>query len=512
MQQIELNSSQKTTKFDLLSREDLIQKNTILEDELARAIREIYELRNQRITDEQLQFLMAENIESLQQTVFGRKSERYKKPAKRDDDDGAVKKEKKPRVKKLSERYPNIPVRTETITMNPVPCCADCQKPMIDSGLRDTTEQLTVIPKKYEIIEQERVIYSCSCHGALVTTPAPERIIPGSSYSDEMITDAALSKYCDLIPMNRYVAMADRAGLIGLPANSIIETTHGFADFVSPVYTLIKQGILAARVLKADETPHHMLEGDEKKSWYLWGFSTELLCYLECRDTRSGDIASDILVKAKCAVLVSDVYTGYGKAIRIANEFRQLSNMSLILPSHCNAHARRGFFKMWSKYKEAEFYLDHYHEIYELNSKSKGQPPPIVLALREQMRPRFEAMKQRAMEELSSYSLKGKYAKALKYFLKNYSTLTYFLSDADVPIDNNAQERNLRSHVVGRKTWYGTHSKRGALTAAILFSIIETCKLVGVNPREYFKALVADLHAGIAAYTPNEFKNRIRTQ
>lgn len=204
--------------------------------------------------------------------------------------------------------------------------------------------------------------------------------------------------------------------------------------------------------------------------------------------------------------MVSDVYTGYGKAIRIANELRQQSTMRLIVPAHCNAHARRNFFKMWPKYKEAEFYLDHYHEIYQLNSKSKGQPPPIVLELREQMRQHFEAMKAKAMEELGQYSLKGKYARALKYFLKNYNTLTFFLTDIEVPIDNNAQERNLRSHVVGRKTWYGTHSKRGALTAAILFSIVETCKLNQVNPRQYFQELVKDMLAGTKPYTPVDFK------
>ena len=62
MQQIELKSSQKTTRFDLLSREDLVQKYTIVEGELARAIREIYELRGQRIADEQLQLIMSENM------------------------------------------------------------------------------------------------------------------------------------------------------------------------------------------------------------------------------------------------------------------------------------------------------------------------------------------------------------------------------------------------------------------------------------------------------------------
>lgn len=506
MEKFKADFAAKMTKFECWSKEQLIQRNTVLEIELRQLIQDLYELRHEKITDEQLRFVMNDQINALTQTIYGRKSERYKKPVKKDDNDGSPKAPPKPRVKQLSERYPNLPIRTEIIAMDPLPSCEACNKAMFDTGMREESEQLNVIPRKHEIINKSRVIYGCHCHSALVTSPAPARIIEGSSYSDEMITDVALSKYCDLIPMNRYVAMASRAGLVDLPANSLIETTHSFADFVSPVYTLIRQGILDARVLKADETPHRMLEGDDKKNWYLWGFSTENLCFLECRNTRSGDIASDILGRSRCEVLMSDVYAGYAKAIRIANEARQAEHLVLIKTAHCNSHARRGFFKMWPKYKEAEFYLEHYHEIYQLNSKSKGQPPPLVLALREQMRPRFEAMKSKAMEELAHYSLKGNYAKALKYFLKNYDTLTYFLTDAEVPIDNNAQERNLRTHVVGRKTWYGTHSKRGALTAAILFTIIETCKLNQVNPREYFKDLVKDVLAGAKPYTPEYYK------
>lgn len=307
MEQTGFDSNTKKTKLQTLTKEQLIERNTVLEFELAQLVKELYELRNQKITDEQLRFILTEQIDSLNDSIYGKKSERYKKPVKKsygDDDDGST---KKPRVKKPSERYPNIPIRTQLVSLDPPPACSDCNKAMFDSGMRESSEQLNVIPKKYEIIEQSRVIYGCSCHSGLVTTPAPVRIIEGSSYSDEMITDVALSKYCDLIPINRYVAMAGRAGIKDLPANSLIETTHAFADFVSPVYTLIKQGVLNSRVLKADETPHRMLEGDDKDRWYLWGFSTDLLCYLECRDTRSGDIASDILIKSKCEVLVSSV-------------------------------------------------------------------------------------------------------------------------------------------------------------------------------------------------------------
>jgi transposase len=377
--------------------------------------------------------------------------------------------------------------------------------------MTEDSEQLTVIPKKYEITLLMRTKFRCSCQGAVVTAAAPARIIPGSTYSDEMIVDVALSKYCDLIPMERYSAMASRGGLMDLPPQSLIELTHSFSDFVAPIYTRIKNDVLASRVLHADETPHRMLEGSDKKSWYLWGFSTQDSSFLECRDTRSGDVASDVLIKSKCEVLVTDVYSGYGKATREVNGERIKTEKTPIKSAYCNAHARRYFHKAWPHYKEAQYYLDQYHEIYLLEALARGQPPPQVLELRAQMRVLLEDMQIRAQDELTSYPRNGKYGKALRYFIDNFAGLTLFLTDPEVPIDNNLQERLLRNHVVGRKTWYGTHSERGALTAAILFTLVETCKLNGVNPREYFARLVVDLHAGLTPRTPVEFKQAALT-
>ena len=490
--------SEKVASFD-----ELAEKNIILEAELERVLRELYKLRNIQISDAQLHLLMQEQVEALRQAEFGASSERYKKPKKKERPTEPA----KPRVKKPSERYPNIPVHEVLIEQNPVPSCPCCSRAMVDSGLTEDAEQLTVIPKKYEILLQKRVKYRCSCHGSLVTAAAPARILPGSSYSDEMILDVALSKYCDLIPMERYAAMAGRGGLPELPPQSLIELTHGLANFLLPAYELIKDGVLSSRVLHADETPHRMLEGSSKKNWYLWGFSTAEHCFFECHSTRSGDVASSVLLGGKCEILVTDVYSGYGKAIGIVNKKRLQSGVPPIQNANCNAHARRYFFKCYPGYKEAEFYLDHYHEIYQLNDKAKGLSPPEILELRSQMKPRFEAMKKQAERELASYSLQGKYGKALRYFLENYDELTLFLADPRVPMDNNSQEQLLRSHVVGRKTWYGTHSKQGAQTAAILFTLVETCKLCDVNPREYFDTIVSDLLAGHQPCTPSQLRN-----
>lgn len=501
MEQVEFGKVEKSTKFDRFNRDELINQNQALETELSSALKEIYRLKNQHLSEAQLNLALQEHLGELNQALYGSSSERYKKPAKPKEEKPA-----KPRIKKPSERYPNIPVREVLIALDVVPQCDACGKEMRDSGMTEESEQLTVIPKKFEIVRNQRVVYTCTCHSCMKTAPAAPRILEGSTYSDEMIMDVSLSKYCDLIPMERYVQMAKRGGLMDLPPNTLIDLTHKFAFFVKEVYRKIGDGVLQARVLRADETPHKMLEGSEKKSWYLWGFSTDTLCFLECHDTRSGDVASNILLKSKCEVLVTDVYAGYSKGTRIANIEREKLKLAQIISAYCNSHARRNFFKTKENYPEAFFYLDHYHEIYQLNSQSKGKPPNEVLELRAKMKPHFEAMRDRAMEELPRYPKGNKYEKALSYLLNNYEGFTKFLKDPDIPIDNNAQERLLRSHVVGRKTWYGTHSEQGAETAAILFSIVETCKLNGVNPREYFSDLVAMILNRKEALTPVQWK------
>jgi len=106
----------------------------------------------------------------------------------------------------------------------------------------------------------------------------------------------------------------------------------------------------------------------------------------------------------------------------------------------------------------------------------------------------------------NSYSSKSSLVKGINYFLKNFEALTYFLKHEDIPIDNNSQERLMRAPVVGRKTWYGTHSRRGAETNAVLFSIVESCKINKINPREYFKDIVHAIHEKRRIFTPGEYK------
>lgn len=495
--------------------EKLINDYISLKNNLDLIKKENEELRliNKELEDKVI-IINNQNIK-LRNKLFGKSSEKSNKNKDTKSADNQIsenknkKKKRRDKVKLLpSERYPDAPLIERDIEFEKLPTCACCQEEMRDSGMTEDSEYITVIPKKIIIIRQLRHKYRCAkCHGDIKTAPCPKRIIPGSSYGDDIIIDVAMSKYNDLIPIERYASIAGREGLKDLPANSLVDTTHGLADIAEDAYHMVGEECLSSENLNADETSHKMLEEHGDKSWYLWGFSTPESCYFEIHNTRSGDISSDFLSKSKCLYLISDAYSGYAKSVNDTNKIREKLGLAKIKNVYCNAHCRRYFKDAIKNFpEEVKYFIDQYKNIYKLDSEGKADIF-VMAQKRAEMKPLFEEMKNKSEEFLSSVSDKSELAKAIKYLLNNYEELTLFLTNPTLPIDNNSQERLLRSPVIGRKTWYGTHSKRGAKTAAILFTLVESCKLNNINPREYFKRLVQHIHDGKGAFTPKQYKS-----
>ena len=514
MKQEELFQAVPSHKLEQLSKEELIEFIQLEQNMRIHFEKENARLKALHELTKQQKMLIDQRYVLIKNKLFGKSSER--EPSKElKEKNRKENQNKKVKVQLPSLRYPGAKLIESHIELEKLPDCSCCGKQMQDSGMTEDSEYLTVIPQQYVVMRQKRHKYRCGkCHGDIKTAPNPPKIKEGSSYSDEMTIDVAVRKYCDLVPIDRYSAIAGREGMKDIPPQSLIETTHNLANYVYRAYQKLKADIQASRVLNADETPHKMLEGDEKSGWYLWGFSTPFSCYFEIRDTRSGSVASELLINSKCEFLVTDVFSGYAKAVTDVNKIRKElhSPMPLIKNVYCNAHARRKFKEADDAFpEESRFFIDWYKEIYQLEDYVKNIPPDKPdkkLKLRKEMRPRFEAMKKKALDIIEGYPNKSSLVKALSYFIENYPELTAFVGNLELPIDNNSQERLLRNPVVGRKTWYGTHSKQGARTAAILFSLVESCKMNGVNPREYFRDLVKDLHQSIQAYTPAEYKKR----
>lgn len=508
MIQTELFKTVPIHRFSLLSKEELIEYIELQQKVNEKFSKEVTRLRSLNNELEEKTLFVDEQYINIKNKLFGKSSER--EPSEEDKRKARSQgKRRKKKVQLPSLRYPNAPLIERDVDFENAPECPCCNKETKDTGMTENSEYLTVIPAKHMVVRQKRHIYGCgNCHGSLITAPCPPRIKSGGSFSDEMVIDVAMSKYCDLIPVERYSSIAGRGGLADLPPQSLIEQTHYLADFVKESYDKLKDELSRERVLHADETPHRMLEGSRNPNWYLWGFSSQTASYFDIRNTRSGDVASQFLNKSNCEYLMSDVFSGYAKAVRETNNERKNNKKSSIINIYCNAHARRKFKEAKEKFpEEAKPFIDLYKKIYRLEKIAKERPPNRVLRVRRIMAPLFEKMKDRAFTNYAAYSTKSSIGKAMSYFLKNYKAFTTFIDNRELPIDNNSQERLLRSPVVGRKTWYGTHSKRGAKTAAILFSLVESCKLNKINPRKYFKELIQFLHQGKLSFTPNEFKN-----
>lgn len=475
---------------------------------------------NRELQDKKL--LIEGQLVVLKCRLFCPKSERSKPTTK--PPINRPKRKPQNKTRDLIKRYPDADVIEKEVRLEQLPLCSCCSSTMQEMGIFEQSQKLTVIPKKYLITNILRMKYHCPhCHSSVQTAPQLPTTVPRGSYSDEFITDVALSKFCDLIPVDRYCEIASRGGFSGLPANSLYEVIWKQALFLNPIYELIRIEALDSWILCGDETPHKMLEGHDKKKWYLWGFFSLTACFFECHDTRAGDVACDVLSESGCQYFMSDAYSGYSKALRETNELRKAAELDLIIDVLCNAHARR-YFKECIDDKEenrltsldADTFVAEYKIIYKTEDEvqkllSENKIKEAALC-RANLAENFEKMRVKADSDLTRYSSHHNYYKACQYLLNNYKGLTSCLKDPRIPLDNNISERGLRSHVVGRKTWYGTHSEKGAQAAAIHFTIIETCKLVGVNPREYYLEIIEAIHYKKPLTTPSQYKAKLQAQ
>jgi transposase len=469
--------------------------------------------------------LQAEEIKLLKKKLYGSSSEKGKcnssgedsgtenggppKYPPSGDSPKANKSKQTKRTRPLSEQYPNAEVREEVLGFDFIPMCSCCDEPMVDSGLEEVTEELQTIPAKTIIVRKHRRKFRCKKGlSGLVSAPLSPRIAPGSSLGDSFIMGCALSKFLYLIPAERYAKMIAQSGFDDFAPPLVLAAQHSCAEFLRPVYRRLKREIQKCVILYADETTHRMLEGDESdRTWYMWGFTADGASYFEIHNTRSGEIAAKFLAESQCLFLMSDVYSGYIRAVREANEIRRKQGRPEIIMLFCNSHSRRRFSEAAISYPdEAQFFIDQYAEIYRLEAELKLLTNPLERKQkRAAMKPYFEAMAATAQVLRETVSDKSTLARAIDYFLGNYEALTRFISDPHLPIDNNISERQLRCPVIGRKTWFGTHSERGAETTEILFTIFQSCNLARVNAPQYLSTVVEALLNGDPPFTPQEY-------
>jgi transposase len=375
------------------------------------------------------------------------------------------------------------------------PACGGTLREM--AGQTEDAEEITVVERRFVLLHHKRQKYRCRCNGCVETAPGPVRLTSrpdarGRRYSADFAIEVAINKYGDHLPLERQARIMRREGL-AIDSQTLWDQLEAATTILQPTYEALRRHVLAAPVIGADETWWRLLHGPEAKRWWAWSVTAEDAVTYSILESRSQEAARQVL-NGYTGIVVADGYGAYDALARAGPRFTL---------AHCWAHVRRKFVEAEPHYPapcgEALALIGQLYAVERAcprrptddAARAEGlrlratlraeQSAPIVTELR------AWAQQQRALPESSL-------GKAISYMLGLWSGLTRFLDDPRIPLDNNATERGLRGMVVGRKNHYGSRSKRGTEVAALFYSLIESAKLCGVEPKAYLlRALRAAL-------------------
>lgn len=332
---------------------------------------------------------------------------------------------------------------------------------------------------------------------------------PGTLFRGSIATpslEAAIinAKYVNSNPLDRISRDFEANGL-NLSKQTMSNWTVWTAErYLSPVYERMKKCQLEAHVNQSDETPVEVIHDDRpagSKS-YMWVHITGKLSPVppvivyEYQKTRHSDHPK-AYYRDFSGVLVTDGLEQYHK---LGRDLEGITN------ANCMAHARRHFANAVKaigksnpeaiKGSIAYQALVRIGAIYDLEGGLKDLTPEKRLKERQtSIKPLVEEFFAwiRKVQADRTVLPKGETAKGIAYCLNQEEYLRVFLSDGEVPIDNLASERALRTFTIGRKNWMTINTVRGAQASAMIYSITETARANGLNVYYYVKHLLEGL-------------------
>lgn len=424
--------------------------------------------------------IIKEQLGRLQRKQFGDSSERRgsSKPAK-------AKKRKKGHGPR---EQPSLPVfeLLEVLEEDEQVCpkCSGQLRPM--HGQTEDAEVITRIECEYKLVREQRQKYRCGCNESVVTAPSSvPRLIKGGRYDVNFGVGVVIDKYVDHMPLERQCRTMARQGLV-IDSQTLWDQVRAVATLLAPSYLALREYIIGADVIGADETWWRLMDNTRSKTkWWTWGITTHDACWYQIAPSRSAETAAEVL-RGFSGVVLCDGYRAY------ATVERKVPGIRL---AHCWSHARRNFVEAEPNYPEAcAQALEQIGQLFETERKLKD-PNALdgnakATAIRERRRVR-ELESKPILDKLKKWALeqhglpKSGLRKATDYLLDYWTGLTAFVDEPLLSIHNNLTERALRGMVIGRKNHYGSRSEAGTRAAAILYSLVESAKLAGVDPAKY---------------------------
>jgi transposase len=387
--------------------------------------------------------------------------------------------------------------RLETIIDVEDPACPCCRNALHRIG-EDLSERLDIVPAQLRVLVVRRPKYACRACEAVVQAPAPARVIEGGLPTDALVAQVLVSKYADHLPLYRQAQIYARQG-ITLDRSTLADWVGRAAWHLRPVHERLLAQLKTSPRLFADETTAPVLDPGrgQTKTGQLFAYARDDrpwggtdppgVAYVYAPDRKAARPIAHL--SGFAGVLQVDGYSGY----------RALAGGNQVTLAFCWAHVRRRFYELAvaGSAPIASEALTRIAELYRIESDIRGMSAAERCRVRQQKsRPILDALEPWLRAKLSLISQKSKLAEAIRYALMRWDGLTRFVDDGRIEIDSNVVERAIRPLALTRKNALFAGSDRGGEHWAIIASLVETCKLCGVDPQAYLTDVLSRIVTG----------------
>jgi transposase len=375
------------------------------------------------------------------------------------------------------------------------PCCAGELHPIGE----DISEKLDVVPAQFRVLVVRRPKYACrACEDVVAQAPAPARLIEGGLPTEATVAQVLVAKYADHLPLYRQAQIYERQG-VHLDRSTLADWVGRAAFHMRPLRERILAHLKSSMKLFADETTAPVLDPGRgrTKTGQLWAYARDnrpwggsgppAVAYVYAPDRTASQPITHL--SGFKGILQVDGYAGY----------RALAQKGDVSLAFCWAHVRRRFYDraVGEASPIATEALQRIALLYAVEKDIRGRSSDDRRAARQgQSLPVLVELEPWLRAKLALISQKSKLAEAIRYALSRWEGLTRFLDDGRIEIDSNTVERSIRPIALNRKNALFAGSDGGGDNWAVIATLIENCKLSGVDPHAYLTDVLGKIVNG----------------
>jgi transposase len=417
------------------------------------------------------------------------------------------------RKRPARQPFPEHLPRERVVEPGPAACLC-CGSARLRKLGEDVTETLEVIPRQWKIIQHVREKFTCRDCEKISQAPAPFHVIARGWAGPSLLAMILFEKYGQHQPLNRQAERYAKEG-VPLSLSTLADQVGACCAVLAPLLRRLEAHVFAAERLHGDDTTVPVLAKGKTDTARCWvyvrddrpfgGQGPPAAMFYYSRD-RGGEHAQAHLA-GYVGLFQADAFAGYNKLYEAGRK------PGPIVEAACWVHARRPFFIMADLAANARrkaqgktpgvispLALETVRRIdalFEIERSINGHSAERRRAVRQEVSAPLVADLERWLREQRAKLSRGNdLARAMDYLLKRWPAFTRFLDDGRICLSNNAAERALRGIALGRKSWLFAGSDRGGQRAAVLYGLIVTAKMNGVDPQ----AWLADVLARIAGH------------